>query len=406
VVIPWVSHIPWSPLQSAGMAVAWSSGMRRTWLLASIAVTLLGAGPAAADEPPTAAPAQETAELRAEVDRLRTRLEWLEAAQGAPPRTVDAEQPTTTAQETADLRADLDRLRTRLEWLEAGQGALPRALHTFELPAKLEFAGEPVPLRQWDVGERLEREFLLALGNPAQVVLWLKRSTRYFPYIERELKRAGLPEDLKYVAVIESALLPGAYSHASALGIWQFIASTAKRYGLSVTSGWDERRNPERSTAAALALLRQLRQRFADWPLALAAYNTGEARIEQAIRHQGVSSYYQLALSEETERYVFRALAAKLILSEPERYGFEIPHEQRYRPYDADIVEIELRDRVAVTELARQARSFYREMKALNPEIVEDWLGKGRYAIRVPKGHGAFLRTTVGGPVRATGTPR
>jgi hypothetical protein len=270
----------------------------------------------------------------------------------------------------------------------------------------MEFAGESVPLRQWDVGERLEREFLLALGNPAQVILWLKRSARYFPYIERELARAELPEDLKYVAVIESALLPGAYSHASALGIWQFIASTARRYGLAVTSGWDERRNPERSTAAALAYLRELRQRFADWPLALAAYNAGETRIGQAMRHQGVSSYYQLALSEESERYVFRALAAKLILSEPERYGFEIPHEQRYRPHDADVVDIELRDRVAVAEIARQARSFYRELKALNPEIIEDWLAKGRYAIRVPKGHAPFLRATLGGPVRVSGPGR
>ena len=212
-----------------------------------------------------------------------------------------------------------------------------------------------MPLARWDVGERLEREFLLSLGNPAQVVLWLKRSARYFPYIERELTRAGLPEDLKYVAVIESALLPGAYSHASALGIWQFIASTAKRYGLAVTTGWDERRNPERSTAAALAYLRELRQRFPDWPLALAAYNAGEGRVEQALRHQGVASYYQVALADETERYVFRALAAKLILSEPERYGFEVPHEQRYRAYDADVVAIELRDRMAVAELARQA---------------------------------------------------
>ena len=320
----------------------------------------------------------------------------------APVAAVDGEPSAVAAQDTADLRAELERLRTRLEWLEAGQGALPRALHTFELPAKLEFAGEAVPLAQWDVGERLEREFLLALGNPAQVVLWLKRSSRYFPYIERELARAGLPEDLKYVAVIESALLPGAYSHASALGIWQFIASTAKRYGLSVNTGWDERRNPERSTAAALAYLGELRQRFGGWPLALASYNAGEQRIEQAMRHQGVASYYQLALSEETERYVFRALAAKLILSEPERYGFEVPHEQRYRPYDADVVEIELRDRITVTELARQARSFYRELKALNPEIVEDSLGKGRYSIRVPKGHASFLRASVLGAIRVS----
>jgi membrane-bound lytic murein transglycosylase D len=320
--------------------------------------------------------------------------------EAAPAAAVDGEPSTAAAQEVADLRAEVERLRARLDGLEAGQGSLPRALHTFELPVRLEFAGEAVPLAQWDVGERLEREFLLAVGNPAQVVLWLKRSSRYFPYIERELTRAGLPEDLKYVAVIESSLLPGAYSHASALGIWQFIASTAKRYGLSVTTGWDERRNPERSTAAALAYLRELRQRFGGWPLALAAYNTGESRVEQAMRHQGVSSYYQLALSEETERYVFRALAAKLILSEPERYGFEVPHEQRYRPYDADVVEIELRDRVTVTELARHAHSFYRELKALNPEIIEDSLGKGRYSIRVPKGHASFLRASVFGAIR------
>jgi soluble lytic murein transglycosylase-like protein len=322
------------------------------------------------------------------------------------PAAATEPDPILTAVEPADLSSELARLRMRLERLEAEQAALPRALHAFELPASLSFAGEPVPLARWDVAERLEREFLLSLGNPAQVVLWLKRSARYFPYIERELVSAGLPDDLKYVAVIESALLPGAYSHASALGIWQFISATARRYGLAVTSGWDERRNPERSTAAALTYLRELRQRFGDWPLALAGYNTGEGRVDQALRHQGVSSYYQLALSEETERYVFRVLAAKLILSEPWQYGFEVPHEQRYRPQDGDVVTVELRERVTVTELARRAGSFYRELKALNPEIVNDWLGKGRYAIRVPKGRGPTFRAALDGGARPSATSR
>jgi soluble lytic murein transglycosylase-like protein len=241
------------------------------------------------------------------------------------PAIADEGEPTAgpLPQETADLRHDVEYLRTRLERLEAAQAASPRSLHAFELPARLEFAGEIVPLAQWDVAERLEREFLLSLGNPAQVVLWLKRSARYFPYIERQLSRAGLPDDLKYVAVIESALLPSAYSHASALGIWQFIASTAKRYGLAVTSGWDERRNPERSTAAALALLRELRQRFNDWPLALAAYNAGEARIEQAMRHQGVSSYYQLALSDE--RSLCRNAGTRRLDRQPPRAAPKTP---------------------------------------------------------------------------------
>ncbi len=322
----------------------------------------------------------------------------------APVTAVGTETPP--AFESSELQAELGRLRLRLERLEAGQSAASRALHAFGLPASMQFAGEAVPLDRWDVAERLEREFLLSVGNSAQVVLWLKRSARYFPYIERELARVGLPEDLKYVAVIESALLPGAYSNASALGIWQFISATARRYGLLVTSGWDERRNPERSTAAALAYLRELRQRFSDWPLALAGYNTGEGRVDQAMRHQGVTTYYQLALAEETERYVFRVLAAKLVLSEPERYGFEVPHEQRYRPHDGDIVTVELRDRVAVTELARRAGSFFRELKALNPEIVDDWLGKGRYAIRVPKGRGPAFRAALEGGVRLSGAGR
>ena len=336
-----------------------SPGMRGTWLIVCLSVSLVGVAPAAAVDP----------------------------------------EPTleTTAPEAVDLRAELDRLRARLERLESGQAASPRALHTFELPARLEFAGEAVPLARWDVAERLEREFLLSLGNPAQVVLWLKRSARYFPYIERELVRAGLPEDLKYVAVIESALLPGAYSHASALGIWQFIASTAKRYGLAVTSGWDERRNPERSTAAALALLRELRQRFPDWPLALAAYNAGDGRIGEAMRQQGVSSYYQLALSEESERYVFRALAAKLILSEPERYGFQVPAEQLYQPHEAYTVEVWVRNRLLVADLARAGGSFYREIRELNPGIVQDYLPKGRYLIRIPKGRASQFAASVSG---------
>ena len=345
--------------------------MRRAWLVVWLSIGLFGVAPALAQD---SEPAPEPA----------------------------------AREEVVELRAEVDRLRTRLERLESGQAAAPRALHTFELPARLEFAGETVPLTRWDVGERLEREFLLSLGNPAQVVLWLKRSARYFPYIERELKRAGLPEDLKYVAVIESALLPGAYSHASALGIWQFIATTARRYGLAVTTGWDERRNPERSTAAALAYLRELRQRFPEWPLVLAAYSAGgEGRIEQALRHQGVTSYYQVTLSDETERYVFRALAAKLILSEPERYGFEVPHEQRYRAYDADVVGIELRDRRCRERAGLGGGPApTRELKTLNPEIVDDWLGKGRYEIRVPKGRGPALRAALGGTVRASAPGR
>ena len=299
---------------------------------------------------------------------------------------VDGRSQTGGTEEVESLRAELRALKERVEGLEGGLVAALQALHVHALPDAMQFASEPVPLDRWDVRERLEREFLLTAGNRAQVVLWLKRSARYFPYIEGELRRAGLPDDLKYVAVIESALLPTALSPASALGIWQFIPATGRRYGLAVTAWWDERRNPEASTAAALAYLKDLHARFGSWPLALAGYNAGEGRVEGALAQQGVSSYYQLALPSETERYVFRALAAKLILSEPRRYGFQLPAEQLYRPHEADTVEVWVRNRILVADLARASGSFYREIKELNPGILQDQLPKGRYLIRIPKG--------------------
>lgn len=290
------------------------------------------------------------------------------------------------------LQGELRLLRERLERLEDGLGSSQRALGAPTLPATMAFAGEAVPLDRWDVAERLERELVLSAGNRPQVVLWLKRSARYFPFIEAALRRVGLPDDLKYVAVIESSLLPTVQSHASALGIWQFIATTGRRYGLIVTSSWDDRRNPEASTAAALAYLRDLHGRFRDWPLALAGYNAGEGRVEQALRAQGVTTYYQLSLAVETERYVFRALAAKLILAEPERYGFQLSPERLYRPQEADLVEVRVRDRVAVAELARAGGSFYRELRELNAEIAQDQLPRGDYRLRVPKGRaGEFV---------------
>ncbi len=324
------------------------------------------------------------------------RLPWLIALACA---AVVSSSPDSLAQteatgELEGLRTEVGALRERVERLEASLAVSLQALH-YILPETMEFASEPVPLDRWDVRERLEREFLLSLGNRAQVILWLKRSARYFPYIQDELQKAGLPDDLKYVAVIESALLPTAVSPANALGIWQFIASTGRRYGLAITPWWDERRNPQSSTAAALAYLKDLHTRFGSWPLALAGYNAGEARIEDALRRQGVPSYYQVALPSETERYVFRALAAKLVLSEPERYGFQVPTEQLYRPQETDTVEVWVRNRLLVADLARAGGSFYREIRELNPGIVQDYLPKGRYLIRIPKGRASQFAANV-----------
>ncbi|MGH7267427.1 MAG: transglycosylase SLT domain-containing protein [Candidatus Rokuibacteriota bacterium] len=301
--------------------------------------------------------------------------------------------PEAEADDLAALRLEVEALRERLDALrehvvgvEARLSGTPPALHTFRPPESIVFAGEPVLLDRWDVAERLEREFYLALGDPAQVILWLKRSARYFPYIEAELRAAGLPDDLKYVAVAESALRPRAYSYAQASGLWQFIPATARRYGLRVAAGWDDRRDPGRATAAALAYLRDLHQQFGTWPLALAGYNVGENRVAGEMKQQGVGTYYQLVLPTETERYVFRVLAAKLIIEGAGRYGFEVPPEERYAPHAADLVTLRVVGHLGVRELAEAAGSFYRETKTLNPAILGDDLPAGRYELRIPKG--------------------
>jgi hypothetical protein len=284
------------------------------------------------------------------------------------------------------LAAHVEALREQLEQITRGLAPTSMPIRHHRLPDTIVFAGEPVPLDRWDVAERLEREFYTALGNSAQVILWLKRSARYFPYIETELRRAGLPDDLKYVAVVESALLPRAYSWAHASGIWQFIAGTARSYGLRVTPSWDERRDPARSTAAALAYLRDLHGSFGDWPLALAAYNAGESRVRAAMTQQGVSTYHQLSLPLETERYFFHILAAKLILADPAEYGFEVPPEERYSPHATEVVPLRVVGHVTVAEIAAAAGSFYRETRALNPAIMGDALPAGQYEIRIPEG--------------------
>lgn len=301
-------------------------------------------------------------------------------------RNGDDETAAGLQAEIEALREEVEALRGLMTDLAAQVSRTRPALSSFRLPESLTFAGEQIPLDRWDVTERLEREFYLALAEPAQVVLWLKRSARYFPYIEERLRATGLPDDLKYVAVAESALRPRAYSWAHASGIWQFIPDTGRRYGLRVTRAWDERRDPERSTAAAIAYLKDLHAQFRNWPLALAAYNAGERRVTAALQAQGVSKYYQLVLPIETERYVFRILTAKLILEAPDHYGFDVAPEERYAPHPTDVVILPVTGYLDVRELAAAAGSFYREIKALNPAIMDSRLPEGGYDVRVPRG--------------------
>ncbi len=177
------------------------------------------------------------------------------------------------------------------------------------VPDKVDICGDEIPLGREDVRERLGLEMMVVMGNPVQTALWLKRMPRAFPLIEAHIKEAGLPEDLKYVAVAESNLRADALSRAGASGPWQFMRNTGRHKGLSQSREEDQRRNWEKSTAAALDYLKELHDEFGSWPLALAAYNAGRGRIKQALKEQGVDDYFGLKLMAETERYLFRIIA-------------------------------------------------------------------------------------------------
>lgn len=266
--------------------------------------------------------------------------------------------------------------------------AIPSLVSSLRLSGPLDFCGEPVPLASNEVRERLEKELLLILWNRPQVILWLKRSTRYFPYIERVLSQHNMPEDLKYIAVIESSLLPHAGSSKGAMGYWQFMKHTGHDYGLTINRNIDERRNFFASTKAAAAYLQNLHDLFGSWTLAAAAYNMGEDRLQDEKSSQKVASYYELYLSQETQRYIFKIIAAKLIFTDPGRYGFYLTEEDYYPPVDFDRVKVTLPASTPLHLFAEASGTYFKKIKDLNPEIRGHELPKGSHIVAVPKGSG------------------
>jgi hypothetical protein len=257
----------------------------------------------------------------------------------------------------------------------------------FAPPASLTLCGERMPLGSSAVRERLEAEFLLAVNHPAQVRLWQRRARRYFPAMEAALKANGLPDDLKYLAVAESDLRPLVFSPAGAAGIWQFIPSTARRYGLKVNKQEDQRLLPEPVMGAGLRYLRFLRDKFGDWPLAMAAYNAGEARIAKAISQQGFKDYYQLRLPRETERYVYRIAAIKAVLGGAGQWGLEDQTPNGlYRPHAFEETTVSFKEPQTWLSLAERHKCDYRELRSLNPHLAnQETLSGGPYLFRAPK---------------------
>jgi len=266
------------------------------------------------------------------------------------------------------------------------------SLKEFRYSKKLTLCNEMVPLDNQNVWEMLDREFVVSVGNIPQVVMWLKRSKRYFPYVEARLREKGLPEDLKYLAVIESSLMIYSHSAKGAAGSWQFMDGTAKRYNLRVNEWFDDRLNFSKSTNAAIDYLIYLYKTFDSWALAFAAYNCGESRIKREIREQGVNNYYKLNLPLETERFVFRILTAKIILSNSEKYGFHLDEDEYYHPVEFDEVWVDIPFNVQIKVIAEAANSFFKEIKELNPEIQGYYLHSGKHLIRIPKGNSGLFK--------------
>ena len=264
---------------------------------------------------------------------------------------------------------------------------IPSLISAIRVPGTLDFCGEKVPLQEPEIREEVEKELLLSLWERAQVILWLKRSGRYMPYIEKVLRQNRMPDDLKYVAIVESSLLPHIGSSKGAVGYWQFIPDTGRKYGLRVSKDMDDRRNFFSATRAAMSYFQKLYQDFGSWTLASAAYNMGEYGLRRRIEEQRTNDYYHLYLPLETQRYIYKILAAKLILSDPEKYGFHLTPQDIYQPRQFDLVRIESPEtNVPLILIAEAAGTWFKTIKDMNPEIRGDELAAGTHDILIPKG--------------------
>jgi membrane-bound lytic murein transglycosylase D len=280
-----------------------------------------------------------------------------------------------------NLRSEVADLGDRLRNIHARP-----PLTTYKLPQEMYLCGERVPLEDRNVWENLDREFLLALDNEAQVLLWMKRARRYFPHIEKRLKEMGLPDDLKYLAITESSLRPSAVSPTGASGIWQFIPSTGEKYGMRRNRAIDERFDFFKATESALTYLKSLYEEFGSWALSMAAYNAGENRVRKEIELQKMKNYFYLDLPVETERYVYKIAVVKIILSDPERFGFHLEAIEFYDPLQVERVKIELPQPLPMMDVARAIGSYYKEVKEMNLHLSEETIPTGTHFLNLPQG--------------------
>ena len=258
-------------------------------------------------------------------------------------------------------------------------------IQALELPENLNLAGERVPIERQHIRERMDRELLVNTYWQSNGLLLLKRANKYFPILEPLLKEYGLPDDFKYLAVAESALIDET-SSVGAAGMWHFMKNTGKEYGLEINQNVDERYHIEKSTKVAAQYLIKAKERFGSWTLAAAAYNAGNYGVSRRLEAQGVTSYYDAFLPNETERYVLRIIALKEVLSNPRKYGFKFEEKDLYTMEKTRTVKVDS----AITNIALFAKNFglnYKELKLHNPWLRQNKLNNRSqkvYEIKIP----------------------
>ncbi len=254
------------------------------------------------------------------------------------------------------------------------------------LPEQLTFAGEPVPMQNFDTRESLERELTVITYWHASMLYTFQLANRFFPIIEPILKEEGVPDDFKYLCVAESNLQQ-LVSPAKAAGFWQFLEGTAKDYGLQVNAEIDERYHIEKSTRAACAYLKKMRERYGTWALAAASYNVGDKNVDRYIAGQKANSYYDLLLPEETGRYVFRAIVFKQVMTNPDDYGFILKKEDLFPPLEWETVKVSTPIE-SWADFAAEHHTNYKILKYFNPWLRHTALTNAKketFIIKVPK---------------------
>ncbi|WP_430967984.1 lytic transglycosylase domain-containing protein [Spongiimicrobium sp. 2-473A-2-J] len=258
-------------------------------------------------------------------------------------------------------------------------------ISAIDIPEDLNFAGEAVPVEDPEIMERVDREFLVNTYWQSNALLLMKRANKYFPIIEPILAKNGVPEDFKYLAVAESGLQQ-VVSPAGATGFWQIMKATGREYGLEINSNVDERYHIAKATEVACNYIKRYKKKYGSWTLTAAAYNAGPGAINKFMGIQKAEDYYDLLLGEETGRYVFRILAIKEILSNPEKYGFDIGKEDMYNAIPTFRVEVD-EPVFNFADFAQQYEINYKILKRHNPWLREPHLNNSsgkKYIIEIP----------------------